>query len=188
MTRALSKFIAPLARRIRLLSSRGTVAVVDDAQGEQALQVGLLAGETRDNVPRPQQYGFTSVPLPGAEAIYLSLGGDRDNGIVIVASDRRYRVQGLEAGEVAIYTDEGDKITFKRGRNIEIETMTLTIKAPTGVRMETALLAVTGEVKDLCDTPAARTMSAMRDIYDNHDHDENDNGGPTDKPNQRMDE
>ena len=64
-----------------------------------------------------KHYGFTSRPPKGAEAIVLKQG----NVIFIIAEDdRRYRLQ-IEEGEVALYTDEGDKIHLKRGNVIEIK-------------------------------------------------------------------
>lgn len=72
--------------------------------------------ETFDDREYFQHYGFTSRPLKDGELILIREG----NHIVAIASDdRRYRLE-LEAGEVALYTDEGDKIHFKRGKEIEI--------------------------------------------------------------------
>lgn len=63
-----------------------------------------------------QHYGFTSRPKPGAEGVAFIQG----NTIYLVATDdRRYRIS-LEEGEVALYTDEGDFIHFRRGREINI--------------------------------------------------------------------
>jgi phage baseplate assembly protein V len=187
MNRALAKFIAPLSRRVRLIASRAVLNVVDDGAGEQTVQASLLAGETRDNIERMQQYGFSSVPLAGAEGVFLSLGAVRDNGVMIIAGDRRFRAKGLQGGEVAIYTDEGDRITLKRNHEIEIKTKVLTIKAETKVRMETPLCEVTGQIKDLCETSAGSTMSAMRITYNGHTHNENNTSdGPTNIPNQSM--
>lgn len=63
-----------------------------------------------------QHYGFTSRPLKDAEGILIKDG----NNIILVASDdRRYRIQ-VEDGEVALYTDEGDKIHLKRNKEISI--------------------------------------------------------------------
>lgn len=63
-----------------------------------------------------QHYGFTSRPLADGEMVVIREG----NHIVAIASDdRRYRL-ALEAGEVALYTDEGDKIHLRRGRRIEV--------------------------------------------------------------------
>lgn len=110
-----------LATRIANLVSRAIVRRVDDAKKMQSLQVDLLDTETRDEVERPQNYGFTSVPLEGAEAVAVFVGGRRDHGLVLAVEDRRYRVTGLKSGEVAIYTDEGDRVTLKRGGTIEIK-------------------------------------------------------------------
>lgn len=75
------------------------------------------ADEMFENREYFQHYGFTSRPLAGAEAILIKDG----NHIVMIASDdRRYRL-AIEDGEVAIYTDEGDYILFKRGKEIFIK-------------------------------------------------------------------
>lgn len=110
----------PIVRRIRLLVGRGVVRLVNDALKIQGVQLSILDGETWDNVERFQQYGFTANPQPGVEAIVLSLGGRRNHSVVISVDDRRYRLKNLAPGEVAMYTDEGDTIIFKRGRNIEV--------------------------------------------------------------------
>ena len=125
---------------------RGTVVLGNAAKKMQALQMRLLAGEVKDNLEHFEPYGFTSHPLPGAEGITVFLGGDRSHGIVLVVSDRRYRIQSLKPGEVAIYTDEGDKIHFKRGRIIDIETQTLNIKAGVAVNFDTPMITQTGKI------------------------------------------
>ena len=61
-------------------------------------------------------------------------------------ADRRYRLQALANGEVAIYTDEGDKIHFKRGRIIDIETATLNIRASSAVNFDTPVINQTGKI------------------------------------------
>lgn len=52
----------------------------------------------------------------------------------------------MQPGEVAIYTDEGDRIHFKRGRIIDIETGTLNIKASGSVNFETPTITQTGQI------------------------------------------
>lgn len=125
---------------------RGTVVLGNAAKKMQALQMRLLAGEVKDSLEHFEPYGLTSHPLPGAEGIAAFLGGDRSHGIVLVVSDRRYRIQSMEPGEVAIYTDEGDKIHFKRGRIIDIETQTLNIKAGVAVNFDTPTINQTGQI------------------------------------------
>ena len=144
MIKTMRKIIEPTVRKARLMVGRAVVQMVNDAAKMQALQVTLLAGETRAGVERFQEYGFTSNPQPGAEACMVCVGGNRDHGIVIAVDDRRYRLTGLQSGEVAIYTDEGDKVVLKRGHLIEIDTQTLTINASAKVQINSPLLQVTG--------------------------------------------
>ncbi len=125
---------------------RGTVVLGNAAKKMQALQMRLLAGEVKDNLEHFEPYGLTSHPLPGAEGITAFLGGDRSHGVVLVVADRRYRIQAMEPGEVALYTDEGDRIHFKRGRIIDIQTQTLNIKASVAVNFDTPMITQTGQI------------------------------------------
>ncbi len=94
---------------------RGIVNSVVEGKIKLFSALGRI-GEIFSNREYFQHYGFTSRPLSGAEIILIREG----NHIIAVASDdRRYRI-ALEAGEVALYTDEGDKIHLKRDKTIEI--------------------------------------------------------------------
>lgn len=126
--------------------ARGVVALANSARKLQSLQMRLMAGEVKDAMEHMEPYGFTSCPHPGAEGLAAFLGGDRSHGVVVVVSDRRYRLQGLSDGEVAIYTDEGDRIHLKRGRVIDIETGTLNITATDSVNFTTPRITQTGEI------------------------------------------
>lgn len=182
----MSRPLSSLARRIRLMAGRAVVSLIDDATKLQGVQVQLLEGEVRDEVERFQQYGLTSVPLAGAEGVYLSLNGSRDHGVVISVDDRRYRLAGLAGGEVAIYDDQGQKVHLKRsGMVIDGAGLPVTIENTPKVRMVTPLLEVVGEIRDRCDS-TGRTMSGMRSIYDGHTHHENDAHGETNSPTQVM--
>ncbi len=179
------RLLAPVARRLRLLVSRGVVRGVADASRLQTVQLDLLADEARDNVERFQAYGFSGHPLPGAEAIVVAVGGSRDHLVAIAVDDRRYRPTGLQPGEVCVYDDLGSRITLKRGGVIEIVAQTVEILASTKVRVVSPLLECTGEIRDLCDTPGGSSMSDMREAYNTHTH-PGDSGGTTGTPNQAM--
>ncbi len=125
---------------------RGTVVLVDSARKLQALQMRLTAGEVKDGLEHFEPYGFTSNPLAGAEGIAAFIGGDRSHGVLLVVADRRYRIQGMEPGEVAIYTDEGAKIHLKRGRIIDIEADVINFKAATAVNFDTPAITQTGTI------------------------------------------
>lgn len=148
---ALQRALRPLAQRIQLMLGRAVVQLVNDAAKLQGLQITLLADEVRGDVERFQQYGMTSHPHPGAEAIAASVAGNRDHVVVLAVDDRRYRLMGLERGEVALYTDEGDTIVLKRGGVVEVT-------AGTKVRLVTPLVECSGDVT------VAGTLTAAVDV------------------------
>jgi phage baseplate assembly protein V len=126
-----------LRNRVMLTVARAVVSLVDDGKKMQTLQLQLLKREIREEVERFQNYGFTAKPFPGAEGVVVFVGGNRDHGLCIAVDDRRYRLKGLQDGEVAVYTDEGDKIHFKRNRVIEVTTQTFRVNAGTKVEINT---------------------------------------------------
>lgn len=177
--------LEPVARRALLAIGRAVVNAVDDSGKRQYMQITALAGEDKAEVERLQNYGFTSVPEAGAQAVMVCVGGNRDHPLVVAADDPRYRKSGLQPGEVAVYSRWGDYIHFKRGGGIELYTDTLTIKASSKVRVETPLFDVTGDITDRCDEPDHFSMRGMRTIFNTHTHKEN-NSGDTDTPTQTM--
>jgi len=110
----------PILNRLANLISRVVLSRVDDSKKMQAVQLTALDGETRENVERVQNYGFTSVPLAGAEGVAVFVGGYRDHGLVVAMDDRRYRPTGLQAGEVALYSSGGTKVLLKANGDVEI--------------------------------------------------------------------
>lgn len=175
--RLISRLMSPLARSVGNMLARGTLVLANAASKMQSLQVRILDGEAKDAVEHFEPYGFTSHPHVGAEALLQFFGGDRSHGVAFMVADRRFRLLGLEAGEVALFDDLGTKIVLKRGNSIEIT-------ASAKVRIVTPLLEVTGEIKDRCDADGM-TMEGMRTTYNSHTH-PGDSGGTTGTPNQGM--
>lgn len=187
----LSRFIAPIVRRVMLTVGRATLGPVDDAGGLQRSQVTMLAGETRDGVERVQPFGFSSVPFPGADCLVVCVGGNRDHPVIIGVDDRRHRPTDQAPGSVVIYSHQtGHRITLKADRTIEIEGDILTLKADTKIRLESPVveltggittagggalavtasaLAVSGDVQDRSGA-GGMTMAGMRDDYNAHHH------------------
>jgi len=160
-------------RKLRMLTGRAVLSLMSDAF---TAQMKGLDGEVRDGAEIFQQYGFRSQPLPGAEGVLLSLGGNRDHTVILCLDDRRYTVT-LAGGECAMYDDLGKYIVLKRDGSI-------LVKANTKVRMEVPLLEVTGDIIDRCDSGGV-SQAAMRGVHNDHDHKENNvTGGNTSKPNQ----
>lgn len=190
----LGKMLAPIARRLGNMLARGSVAAANGAGKMRTLQIRMMSDETKDNVEHFEPYGFTSEPIQGAEHVTAFFDGDRSHGVTLVVADRRYRLQGLKAGEMAIFDDQGQKVHLTRtgiiidGANLPLviqNVPTATIKAATKVRFETPLMEVTGQIKDLSDS-TGKTMAAMRSTYNGHTHHENDVHGETNNPTQQM--
>ncbi|WP_175992263.1 phage baseplate assembly protein V [Burkholderia vietnamiensis] len=112
----------------------------------QLAQVDGLAGETTPDVEVFQHYGMTSNPPAGSMAVVIPLGGKTSHGVIVATEHASYRIQGLQRGEVALYTDEGDSIVFRRGRIIDIGTETLNIKATKQVNIDTPDVNVTHQL------------------------------------------
>ncbi|KPC53033.1 Bacteriophage Mu Gp45 protein [Amantichitinum ursilacus] len=201
MERLVQRMVGPLARRIGNLVARGGVLLVTSGSKMQSLQVSLLADEPKDNIEHFEPYGYTACPQQGAEALALFMQGERSHGVVIAVADRRYRMKGLKAGEVALYDDQGQSVYLTRagivingaGKPLTVNnTPTVTVNASATIELKTPLLHVGGMIKadgDIIDNAGAggKSMASTRQVYNAHTHNENNNaGGPTSTPNQGM--
>lgn len=108
----MNEALRDMGNRVMMMFGRGVLRAVTDTGPRQQVQVELLKDELRDGLEHMQNYGFTSHPLGGDVAVAF-LGGNREQGIVLVVDDRRYRL-ALMPGEVAIYDDLGNKIELLR--------------------------------------------------------------------------
>jgi len=131
------KLVGPLQRSVRLMITRGVMTLVDDTTKTQEVQLNLLQGEVLSGLERFQQYGFTSVPFTGAEAIAAFIAGNRTQGVVLVVGDKRYRLTGLQGGEVALHDDQGQMIVIHRTK--------ISIISPQAVEMTTPLFTLNGD-------------------------------------------
>lgn len=166
---------------VKNLITRGLVALADAAGRVQRLQVRLLAGEVKDGVEHLEPYGFTSHPLPGAEHVTLFPSGDRSHAVTVVVADRRYRLQGLPAGGVALYDSDGSSVALLANGEIDVlASSRIRLVAPEVVVQGD--LQVTGSVLaqgQISDSGGAASMQSMRDDYNAHRHG---GGATTDRP------
>ena len=130
MPRSTSRLRGPIQRHLAHLVARAVVTLVNDATRMQALQLGILADEPLDNVEHWQPYGYTYKPHAGAEALVVAVGGHRAHSVVIACADRRYRLAGLEDGEVALYDDLGNTVQLLRDKVQVTAVQTLELNAP----------------------------------------------------------
>jgi len=97
--------------------SRAVISIVDDSKKMQTLQIQALAGETLGDVERIQNFGFSSVPKNGAEALVVFVSGNRDHGVVVAVDDRLYRVKDLGEGQSVMYDAAGNKFLLSNDGN-----------------------------------------------------------------------
>lgn len=164
---------------LKLVVGRGRVKSADDTGNVQILQVQLSPKELA-NLRRLAEFGFTSLPMDGADAVAVFVGGDRSNGVIIATGDQHYRFKLGAPGEVAIYDAFGKSIWLKKDGGVVLEAAgadvavtnaaDVTVQASGTVTLEanvhiTGNLVVDGTIGD-----SVRTLEADRAIYDTHTH------------------
>ncbi len=175
-----------MSRGLSNLLARAVVRGLDTAAKCQMLQIEMSGSEGKSDIEHMEPYGFTAAPLTGAESVAAYFDGDRSHGVVLVVSDRRYRIRGLKSGEVAVDDDQGQSVTLTRaGIVVNGAGNPITFTNSPKARFEMDIEA-TGEITDNCDS-SGQTMSSMRVTYNGHKHKENgDGGGTTDATTQKM--
>ena len=170
--RDVQKLMAPMMRRLRLIADRAVVTMVTDSLQRQGLQLKVLADETADDVERFQNYGHTSVPPAGSEAIVLGIGGARAGLVAIAVEDKSVRPKDLEAGDNCLYHLEGHRIILRKDGLLELEAKTVIINASEKLTMispDTEIqgpLHVTGPITSDVDVTASGISLS------GHDHEE----------------
>lgn len=130
----IQRMLLPIKRKISLLLQKALVQSVTDSKNIQLVKVKLGSDDIKDMVERLQPYGLTSVPSEGAEALVGFIGGNRDNGVVIMIDDSQSRKKDLLPGDVAVYRKGGpymilksDSIEVYHGTKIQINAPTVEI-------------------------------------------------------------
>lgn len=107
--------------RLKNLIVMGLLNAVDDSNEVQLLKLETLAGVVADKVERVQNYGVTSNPPEGGEAIVVNVGGNSDHPVVIALDGGKYRKKDLKPGEVAVYDKNGSYILLREDGSIEVK-------------------------------------------------------------------
>ncbi|MCD8139446.1 MAG: phage baseplate assembly protein V [Planctomycetaceae bacterium] len=191
--RTLTRRMAEINNRIKLMVRRCRLGVVNDENPVQTVEAGIYKNEFRSGVERIQEYGLSTVPPEGGQAVVAFLGGEGSHPVVIATDDRRYRPRKRKPGDVSLYTDQADHGVFltSDGRGVLIRGLKITVHADDEVVVNAPKirvlghLEVTGDILDMS-RGTGRTMATMRKYFDNHVHKENDHGGPTDPPREKM--
>lgn len=121
--------------------ARATLNTASDNPMMQEMHLDFFNNDSRKNIERVQNYGFTSVPMPrskqeggqqqqqqsgggetqpeqpkgeAAEALVMFQGGQRNHPVIVGIDDRRHRPRGLKPGENAQYDDIGQMTLMRR--------------------------------------------------------------------------
>ena len=105
-------------QKMRLLVARGVLNLAKHA-GLQVLQINLLEDETRDEVERVQNYGFSGMPPAGSTLVAVAVGGSRDH-LMVVACEHPDHSPVLETGEAAMYSLFGQLIKMDKDGNVTL--------------------------------------------------------------------
>ncbi|TCK39642.1 phage baseplate assembly protein V [Paraburkholderia sp. BL8N3] len=169
-----------LARLISTAIGRARITVTNDSGNVQFVQVQVNDLETIDNLPRLAEFGFASVAPNGSDVVMVSLGGGRNNAVVIATGHQASRPKGLKPGEQMIYSQDGKSVYLTasggiiidaKGQDVTVNNAgTATINAETKVVVNAPVLECTGDIIDNTGTNA-RTMAQMRSIFNSHTHD-----------------
>lgn len=106
------RILSPIKRKIMLMIGKCILMAVDNSGKVMKLQLSGLKNETITDIERYQEYGFESYPKKDCEVLSAFIDGNRDNGVVICVSDRRYRPTNLSEGDVCVYDYSGLRITL----------------------------------------------------------------------------
>ncbi len=119
--RALDQLRAELRRRVAGMVVRGVVRLVDDALKAQTLQVEMPGEDAPDDVEHVQPFGLSFRPAAGSEVLVLSVGGDRDYPVAVLAQNRDQRPAAEVAeGEGGLYQAGAYLVFLESGGTVHL--------------------------------------------------------------------
>ena len=118
---AVRRLVDKIKMRLSGLITRARVVSSAVTGRGQILTVGMLQGETRDAAEMFEPYGLAGAVPTGSEGIAFSVGGSRDQVIVVCASPKGGTPEGRAAGEVDIYSEHGQFIRLHTDGSISLQ-------------------------------------------------------------------
>lgn len=164
---SIKRLLEPLSNRIGSLIAIGVLRRIDAGKNQQC-QVEMLEDELRDRVPHHMPYGFTHVPLDGAEPLAVFLRGDKSGGMVIQIRDNRHQPT-LQQGEVALHDDQEQIIHIQRDGILVKTDKLVTVDAP--------ITRFTGDVMIQGDVTIDKECTISGIPFTPHSHDNVEPGG-----------
>lgn len=97
----MEEFVRWIKNKVNNVVARAVITAIRQDEGKLYAQVKEL-GDNNSDIELLQQYGFRSMPLPGARGILIAYGGNKDNVTLINADDKRVKIP-LVKGDVVVY-------------------------------------------------------------------------------------
>lgn len=149
--------LAAIRDRQAMMIGRGVLAALETGSssgGGGVMRAAITAygeDDVLDDREFVQDYGISSRPHPGAEALMMFLGGLRSNGLVVRLFDGRYQL-ALKYGEVAIHDDLGQAVHLTR-TGIDVHSpLNITVTAGQTLRLAGKVVQIHAEEKLSFDT------------------------------------
>lgn len=108
----LERLLAPIKQKIILMIGKAVITAAKDNEAIQLVQIDMGNDEKIDSVERIQNFGFTSFPVSGSEAVVICIAGDREHPIVIATDSGEHRPK-LNSGESVMYSSGGMRVKVK---------------------------------------------------------------------------
>lgn len=159
-----NRLIMPLKRRVFSMLGRGIVKLITASGKTQTAQITILKDETISEIERLQDYGLESYPKVDAEAYATFLNGNREQGVVLVVHDRRYRPQYLGEGDVVLYSylNDNESASGVKHRVWLKNDGTLNIESDGDINIDSAAeVNVDGATKVTVTAPEINLVSAL---------------------------
>lgn len=135
----MSRELHALENRLLNAIGRGVLTSVDDSRGLQIVELDGMPGEELKDVERIQNYGFTSHPKEGSQAVLVFPQGDRGHGIVVAMDDMGARLKDLAQGDVAVHDGRGNVVKLTEdGIEVEAAESAVVVTAATEVTIQAA--------------------------------------------------
>lgn len=134
MKRYIDRELAPVRRRLRSMANRAQVTGVVENLQRQNLQLQVENEESGDDIERFQNYGITSYPPVGSEAVVVALRGCLADRVAVAVEKKDLRPKG-EPNDVIVYHAEGHQIRLTSNGKIIVTATDVIFNASNSFRI-----------------------------------------------------
>lgn len=116
----MNRLLESLKKSLRLLVGKCVIEAASKDSDGVNVDFVMLGNERHSGVKLMQHYGFASVPKKGSLGVALFVGGARDNGILVASQGAPDGIPALDAGEVALFSEFGQKVILDKNGDVVV--------------------------------------------------------------------